>query len=95
MKWGIIVRFEYDSAKSAKNEEKHGIDFETAQELWWGEVDTVLLCHKGERRYLSVGRIAGEYWAVIHTRRGDATRIISARLATKEERSRYDRVYNG
>ena len=32
-----IPEFEYDRAKSDANVEKHGIDFEQAQELWRDE----------------------------------------------------------
>jgi uncharacterized DUF497 family protein len=31
------MNFEYDPAKSVSNLEKHGIDFEQAQELWRDE----------------------------------------------------------
>ena len=29
-----LMKFEYDSGKSATNHDKHGIDFEEAQALW-------------------------------------------------------------
>ena len=85
------MRFVYDADKSEANERKHGIDFETVQELWWGPVVTAPSPRKGEMRYISIGRIAGEYWSVIHAQHGELLRIISARRATKEERSRFDK----
>ena len=34
------MQFEYDWSKSESNLEKHGIDFEEAQELWAGNTVT-------------------------------------------------------
>ena len=34
---GDIMQFEYDPNKSKSNKEKHGIDFDEAQELWNGK----------------------------------------------------------
>ena len=39
--------FEYDPTKSNANLEKHGIDFEEAQDLWLGEVLTLKSNLKG------------------------------------------------
>ncbi len=88
------MEFEYDIKKSKSNLVKHGIDFEDIQELWEGEVVTVISRRKKEIRFLSIGRIAGEYWIVIHANEGAAIRIISARRATGRERSYYDREIN-
>ena len=43
----------------------------------------------GEDRYVSLGEVEGRCLAVVHTSRGEKTRIISARKATKGEQSRY------
>lgn len=43
----------------------------------------------GEDRYVSLGEVEGRCLAVVHTPRGEKTRIISARKATKVEQSRY------
>ena len=86
--------FEYDPIKSNANLEKHGIDFEEAQDLWLGEVLTLKSNLKGENRYKAIGRISGEYWMVCFTFRGLRRRIISARRATQKERAAYDRFIN-
>ena len=74
--------FEFDPRKSRSNLKKHGIDFDEATEF------------KGERRLLGMGRLSGEYWSVIYTRRGDRVRIISVRRSTPRERSFYDKAVN-
>ena len=46
----------------------------------------------GEKRFVLIGHsIRGRLIVVIHTERGDRIRIISARLATKKERLKYEK----
>lgn len=83
--------FEYDPAKSATNLEKHGIDFEKAQELWRRRVVKVPVADDyGERRYAMLGMIDGKHWTAIVTFRGERIRIISARRSRVKEASYYD-----
>lgn len=87
------MRFEYDPAKSAANKEKHGIDFDAAQALWLDDDMAELPSAAqvvNEVRYMVIGRIAGQHWTAIVTRRGDAIRIISVRRARKEEVGYYE-----
>ncbi len=89
------MQFEFDQNKSESNHEKHGIDFLEAQELWEGPhfvIGTVSVV--GEKREVVVGRIFGEYWTAVTTRRGSAVRIISVRRASDKECSAYDKNYN-
>ena len=85
------MSFEYDPAKSAANEAKHGIDFEEAQALWG---DPWLLeapaRTEDEPRFLAVGMIGDRHWAAVWTPRGETRRIISVRRARKEEVARYE-----
>ncbi|MDI6790549.1 MAG: BrnT family toxin [Thermodesulfobacteriota bacterium] len=48
--------------------------------------------HSGdEERLVLIGRsMQGRLLVIVHTERGDRIRIISARLATKKERVRYE-----
>lgn len=85
------MRYEWDASKSEANEEKHGVPLSFAAQLWEGRVVTLPSPRKGEARKLSIGRISGEYWSVVWEPRGDARRLISARLSTPRERSVYDR----
>ena len=83
--------FEYDPDKSAANLAKHGIDFESAQELWQDERaiegDTGFL---HERRRLRIGAIAGKLWTAVFTEREERIRLISARRARRIEAKAYD-----
>ena len=84
--------FEFDSEKSDANLQKHGIDFDDVQELW--EVDHVIFPARcsGEKRFAILGRLSGQMWIAIYTKRNGATRIISARRATRNEGSLYDKA---
>jgi uncharacterized DUF497 family protein len=79
------VFFEYDPAKSRSNLEKHGIDFETVQQIWDGVVVGGPARFRGEDRVMAIGQIAGKYWTVILTMRGVSLRIISARRSRNNE----------
>lgn len=76
------MKFEYDPNKSEINKNKHGIDFDEAQELWLDlqrieiEARTV-----GESRKLMIAQLCDEIWSLIFTMREDKIRIISARKA--------------
>ena len=87
--------FEYDPRKSSSNADKHGIDFEEAQELWNDEWRlTARIKRKGEARRLLIARHAGSLWTAIYVHRDEAIRIISVRRSTSEEVSYYDRCRN-
>lgn len=85
--------FEWDQEKSAKNLEKHGISFEEACLIFDGPVLSRVddRIDYGEQRTVSIGLIRGLVAVVVvHTDRSGNTRLISARLANRNERSRYD-----
>ncbi len=87
------MKFEYDPDKSAANKEKHGLDFEEAQELWsdpW--LLEVPAKTQDEPRFLGVGQIGSKHWTVIWTNRNGKVRIISARRSRKEEISYYEGI---
>ena len=85
------MEFDWDEAKSEINEAKHGVPLSFVCEMWNDRVVTFSSPRNGEDRKLSIGRIGGEYWAVVWQPRGGVRRLISARLATPRERSEYDR----
>lgn len=86
------MRFEWDDVKAASNLEKHGVSFEKATQIWDDPNLMVLNAkHIGEKRKLAIGRSYSVVFSVIHTERGDAVRIISARRATQKERATYER----
>jgi uncharacterized DUF497 family protein len=89
------VWFEWDLQKDRLNKKKHLIGFREVRTIFDGSVLTVVdnRIDYGEERFLSIGEIKVEDENVVivvaHTRRGDRTRIISARRASRKERSRH------
>ena len=87
--------FEWDEAKNQSNIKKHLISFEEAQTIFEGEVLTVEdeRFPYSEERYISLGELVlaegNLIIAVVHTERGERTRLISARKASRRERKRY------
>lgn len=80
------MKFEYDSLKSEVNQQKHGIDFDEAQELWHDEnLLEAPLNYPNEARFICVGKIHEKHWSAIVTYRIDTIRIISVRRSRKEE----------
>jgi uncharacterized protein len=87
-----MPKFEWDEAKDAANLAKHGIRFEEAATIFEGPVFTADDEDSTEEaRERSYGLINGiTVICVIHTDRGEATRIISARKATRAERELFN-----
>lgn len=86
--------FEWDSEKEKKNIDKHGIDFNTAALVFHDEnrIEIYDESHSEfEDRYITIGQINGVAVVVlvVYTERESAIRLISARRATKQERSLY------
>ncbi|MEO1147175.1 MAG: BrnT family toxin [Cyanobacteria bacterium J06638_22] len=86
------MQFEYDSNKSTINLEKHGIDFETAKQLWQDLYRVELQARSDiEPRSLVIGKIRNKHWSAIITYRGSVIRIISVRRSRKNEVLLYER----
>ena len=85
------MQFEYDPAKSAANQEKHGLDFEDAQDLW-RDPNRLLIDARsdGESRSAMIGAIEKRVWTAIFTRRDDKVRLISVRRARDTEMKLYE-----
>ena len=85
------MKFEFDTAKSKVNAEKHGIDFIAAQQLW-NDPNRLEIPAKtyDEPRFLTIGLIDAKHWSAVTTLRGEHTRIISVRRARKEEVGIYE-----
>jgi hypothetical protein len=85
------MKFEYDSDKSIRNKQKHGIDFNAAQALWddpdYIEIPAITT---DEPRLLVIGKIDGKHWSGVITYRGESVRIISVRRSRKEEVDIYE-----
>jgi uncharacterized protein len=85
------MEFEFDTAKSKSNKNKHGINFVEAQVLW-NDTDFIEIPLKtiDEPRFLVIGRIAEKHWSAIITYRNKKVRIISVRRSRKEEVEVYE-----
>ena len=85
------MQFEFDPQKSKTNQNKHGINFDQAQELWLDADRLEIPANTmDEPRLLVIGCIAGKTWSAVVTHRGNAVRIISVRRARKEEEALYE-----
>ena len=86
--------FEYDEHKNELNM-KHKVSFEEAQEIWDDPDLVVFPARKcGEKRKLAIGATHTAVFSVVHTIRGEAIRLISARRATEKEVKRYEQGKN-
>jgi uncharacterized protein len=87
---GAAVAFEYEQ-KSAANKDKHGVDFEEAQELWHDpDVIEIPARTTDEPRWLVIGKMEAKHWSAVITRRGGNIRLISVRRSRSEEVEAYE-----
>jgi uncharacterized DUF497 family protein len=85
------MKFNWDEQKNRVNSAKHGIDFETATQLWndGGRIE-IHTSFPDEKRSIMIGRIERKLWAAVFTPRGGAIRIISVRRARRKEVALYE-----
>ena len=89
--------FEWDYEKEQRNIKIHKISFETAKLVFNdnNRIELFDLNHSGaEDRIITIGKV-DKVLFVVYTERGEKTRIISARAATKAERRLYGNSYIG
>ena len=89
------MSFEWSLDKERSNIAKHGVSFALALRIFEGPVVTVedTRFDYGEVRHISVGRVEEiVVLTVVHTDRSGRVRIISARVASRKERLRYERA---
>ncbi|MBF0351414.1 MAG: BrnT family toxin [SAR324 cluster bacterium] len=84
------MNFEYDPQKSLANQEKHGIDFETAKNLWKDNNRILFQARSDtEPRVAMIASYKKRLWTAFYTIRTDVIRIISVRRSREEERRLY------
>ena len=89
------MRFEWNHKKAELNLRRHGVSFEEAKTVF---EDSFFLIFRDDRcvteqRFIITGEsIQRRLLVVAYCERGNRTRIISARLATRRERSIYEEV---
>ena len=86
------VRFEWDPSKAAANQRKHGVAFEEAAECFEDPLALVLDEPRYPERLILIGesRKRRLVFTVFAEKDMATIRIISARLATRHERRRYE-----
>lgn len=86
------VEFEWDEDKARTNVQKHGITFEEGAEVFFdpfyqtGDAST----DYEQREFILGYSLVQRILLVVYVERGDRTRIISARRATRHERKSYE-----
>jgi hypothetical protein len=91
---GKELEFEWDEAKARTNLKKHRVSFLTGAAVFSNERLERIDDREdyGELRWVALGRVDGDVYRVVFTRRGeDRIRLISAQKASKDEREIYYR----
>ena len=85
--------FEWDDHKESINIKKHGINFTTASRVFLdpNRIERYDSLHSSyfEDRYNTIGKV-NDILFVVYTDRADSIRIISARIASREEKEAYE-----
>jgi hypothetical protein len=86
--------FEWDVRKARRNLKRHGVSFEEASTVFGDPLSLTIpdpLHSKEEDRLVTLGLSSlGRFLVVVMTEREDRIRIISARAATRRERTSYE-----
>ncbi len=82
--------YEWDEAKNRSNFEKHGVGFEAISRFGWTTAINRRSDRQGEERWAAIGYIDSRLHHVVYTERGDNTRIISLRTASRIEKEDYE-----
>ena len=91
----MSLSFGWDEEKASVNLAKHGVSFSEASTVFADPLSRTIpdpLHSHDEDRFITVGESpAGHTLVVVHTHRGEAVRLLSARKATPRERKDYER----
>jgi len=91
----MALLFEWDPRKARGNLTLHGVSFDEASTAFRDPLSKTIddpLHSEEEERFVLLGLShRNRLLVVVHTERGDQIRLISARLATKTERARYEK----
>ena len=85
------MEYEWDEGKNAANIAEGRLGFAAVESFEWQTALITSSDRQGERRWAAIGLIDNTLYYVVYTNRGDRTRIISLRMASRAERSRYVR----
>jgi uncharacterized DUF497 family protein len=87
------VEFEWDEEKAENNLQKHGVTFEEAAEVFFDpfyQTGDASVDQDEDREFIIGYTFAQRLLLAVYTERGERTRIISARPATRLERKLYE-----
>jgi uncharacterized protein len=87
------LQFCWDESKAASNVTKHGVSFELATFVFDDpmRLERTDVFSEGEYRSIMIGKVANMILTLVYVAPADHLyRIISARLATRSERSDYE-----
>lgn len=86
--------FEWDTQKAQANLEKHNVSFEEAAEVFFDPFYQFGDATRGEeqREFVLGYSLSQRILLVVYMERSERTRIISARLATRQERKQYEQA---
>jgi uncharacterized protein len=86
------MAYQWDKNKAATNFNKHGIDFADAVFVFSDDLAVTVNDERfDEERFITIGIDAfGRVLVVVYTLRGNDIRLISARKATRPERTEYE-----
>jgi uncharacterized DUF497 family protein len=93
-----MIRFEWDLGKARTNQRKHGVSFEDAMHVFddpHALFEQDRIGEDGELRWQALGLAGGLVMLLVaHSIReeGEIVRLISARRATRKERTRYEQT---
>lgn len=85
---------EFDPKKDAANVKKHGVSLSEGDGVLNDPLALTIEDDRaeGEQRFITIGMNAfGSLMVVVHTNRGNGSRIISARKADPKERRNYEK----
>jgi uncharacterized protein len=87
------MEFEWDEEKRRQTYRTRGVDFANAIRIFNGPVVQFEDDRReyGETRLVSIGFAGDECYVVVHTRRDDRIRIITAWIGGKDDRARYQK----
>ena len=90
----MALSFEWDEGKAESNLKAHGVSFREATTVFADPLSITISDpdHSSvEMRFLDIGlSYLGRLLVVSYTERGKKIRLISARLATRNERNQYE-----
>ena len=91
-----MFKFEWDPLKATSNQKKHGVSFDEAVSVFADDLaltfaDTDHFESEERSRTYGISN-KGRLLVVVHTERRNNVRIISARKATRYEKSIYEKI---